>query len=108
MLALPVGRRPTAMLCANLTAALGANAALRSHAYRVPTDMSLIAFDDHPIEKHLDPPLTVVAMPMAEMGATGTRMLFDAIAGIPVRHVVVDDQPRLVIRASTSALLGAS
>jgi len=104
MLALPVERRPTGILCANLTAALGAHTALRAHGYRAPADMSVIAFDDHPIEEHLDPPLTVVAMPMAEMGARGARMLFDAIAGVPVHHVVIDDQPRLMIRASTSAL----
>jgi LacI family transcriptional regulator len=101
LLLLPDAHRPTAVIATNLTAALGAMGALRAHGWRIPQDLSLMAFDDHPIEAFLDPPLTVIRMPMRAMGAHGAAMLFAAIGGEPIRHLVVSDAPELVLRGST-------
>lgn len=102
LLALPADRRPTAILATNLTMALGVQAELRTHGLRVPGDMSLVTFDDHPLEDHLATPLTALRMPMRVMGEVAARMLFASMVGEPLRHVVVPDDPVLVVRASTA------
>lgn len=93
--------RPTALYTVNLVSALGVRAAARELGYSIPGDVSLVTMDDHPILAHTDPALTAVAMPMDEMGELGARMLIDVVEGRPIRHVVTQTQPRLVIRAST-------
>ena len=94
--------RPTAIHTVNLQSALGARSAARAAGLRIPGDLSLVTTDDHPIEAHLDPPLTAVAMPMAEMGTLGATTLLAAIHGLPMGHLVVDTEPRLVVRDSTA------
>lgn len=94
--------RPSAIYTVNLVSALGVRAAARELGYSIPEDLSLVTMDDHPILAHTDPALTAIAMPMAEMGALGTQMLIDVVAGRPIRHVVTQTQPRLVVRASTA------
>jgi len=102
LLRLPRRRRPTAVIALNLTMGLGVVTAVRERGLRVPDDLSVITFDDHPIEDHLAPPLTSIAMPMRAMGVTAATMLSRALAGEPLRHLVVPDRPRLVMRASTA------
>jgi DNA-binding LacI/PurR family transcriptional regulator len=87
----------------NLTMALGVVAAVRARGEVVPRDMSVITFDDHPLEDHLAPPLTSIAMPMRAMGAAAATMLFGSLAGGSLWHEVVVDAPRLVMRDSCTA-----
>lgn len=94
-------RRPTAVVAVNLMTALGLRSEVARAGLRVPQDVSIVTFDDHVVTEHLDPPLTGIRMPMAEMGEAAARMLLEAIDGIPLRHHVVDTVPRLTIRAST-------
>jgi DNA-binding LacI/PurR family transcriptional regulator len=101
LLRLARARRPTALVCLNLTMALGVVAAVRGRGERVPDDVSVVTFDDHPLEEHLAPPLSSIAMPMRAMGTVAAAMLFASLAGEPLRHVVVADAPRLVLRGST-------
>jgi LacI family transcriptional regulator len=94
--------RPTAVFAANLMSALGAVAAIKSAGVRIPGDMSVIAMDEHPIAAHTDPPMTTVAMPLAEMGTEAARMLIDALEGTaPARRLVIETPPRLIRREST-------
>lgn len=106
LLRLARARRPTAVVALNLTMALGVVAAARARGLDVPGGLSVIAFDDHPIEEHVTPPLTAVAMPMRAMGAAAASMLFGSLAGEPMRHVIVPERPRLVRRASTAPPTG--
>ena len=94
---------PTAIFVASLMSALGVRAGLVEHGLRIPDDVSLIAFNDHPIAEHLDPPLTTVRMPNLAMGQMAVRMLLEAIDGQPVGDVMVDATPRIIVRASTAA-----
>jgi len=80
-LALPVGERPTALLCANDLMAIGALQHCRSAGLRVPEDVSLVGFDDLPFVSLIDPPLTTVRQPARQMGARAVEMLFDTLAG---------------------------
>ena len=59
--------------------ALGAMRELQSRGLRVPTDISLIGYDDHPIAAFLNPPLTTLRQPVGELGTHAAKLAFDAI-----------------------------
>jgi LacI family transcriptional regulator len=94
--------RPTAVFVASLMSALGVRSGLVAAGLRIPEDVSLIAFNDHPIAEHLAPPLSTVRMPNLRMGREAVAMLLGAIDGGPVRDLMIEDRPEVVVRASTA------
>jgi LacI family transcriptional regulator len=74
---------PTAIFAANNFIAFGAIRALREMGLRVPDDMSVVAFDDLPVEWISEPFLTVAAQPAYEIGRRAATLLLDRIAGDP-------------------------
>ena len=66
LLALP--HPPTAVFCYDDMTAIGALRQVRKFGLRVPDDISLVGFDDLPIVRYTDPPLTTVHQPMPQMG----------------------------------------
>ena len=66
---------PTAIFCGSDLQALGALEAARLRHLRVPTDLSLVGFDDLPLSSWTSPPLTTVRQPLAEMAATAVRLV---------------------------------
>lgn len=96
------GKRPTAVFAASLVTALGALGAFRQAGVDVPGDLAVVAMDEHPVATHTDPPLTTVAMPLEEMGAAAAGLLLDMVEGAKPRRVLIDTQPRLVVRESTA------
>jgi DNA-binding LacI/PurR family transcriptional regulator len=95
-------RRPDvdAIFAASDLMAVGVLRALRRAGRRVPDDVAVIGFDDLPIGRHTDPPLTTVRQPIEEMGARMTRELLGLIVGGPStpRRIVLGTD--LVLRAS--------
>jgi LacI family transcriptional regulator len=93
---------PTAIFAINHPMTLGALTAIRARGLRVPTDVSVVGFDDTPWAALLDPPLTTIAQPTDELGTAAARLLLERVdrhyAG-PARRIVLP--PRLVVRAST-------
>lgn len=76
VLDLPADRRPTALFCFNDRIAMGAYAAARHHGLEIPTDLSVVGYDDQQlIAAELDPPLTTVALPHYAMGRWATEVL---------------------------------
>jgi len=102
---LAVGRRarPTGLVVASLMSAVGVLAALRDANVKVPEQLSVVAFNDHPFADHTAPALTTVRMPNRRMGEEAVRMLLAAIEGAPVGDLVIGDPPELVVRRSTAA-----
>ncbi|MEJ7749789.1 MAG: substrate-binding domain-containing protein, partial [Candidatus Limnocylindrales bacterium] len=96
--------RPTGMFVASLLGAIGVLAGMRAGGLSVPDEMSVIAFNDHELAGHLDPPLTTVRMPNLQMGAQAVSLLLDAIDGQDQRDVVIDEPPVIVVRGSTRAI----
>lgn len=95
--------RPTGLFAANLMSGLGALRAIHELGMSVPADISLVAMDEHIIAEHTNPPFTTIAMPHYRMGVVAVEMLLDAIVGDrPIRHVMIDEQPTVVPRASTA------
>lgn len=66
---LDLPKRPTALFCFNDRMAMGAYRAVRLRSLRVPTDVSVVGFDNmEQIAPWLDPPLTTMQLPHHEMG----------------------------------------
>ncbi len=95
--------RPTAIVVGNITAAIGALAAVRDAGLDVPADISVIGFHDVPLAPYLSPPLTTVRMPLAELGSQAVDRLLAMIDGQDVDDVVVAARPELVLRGSCAA-----
>ena len=71
--------RPTAILCASDTQALGAIEAIRSLGAEVPGDVSVVGYDD--IVQAGDLGLTTVRQPLEESGRRAIERLLAAIDG---------------------------
>jgi LacI family transcriptional regulator len=56
-------------------------AAIAQAGLRVPDELALVAFDDHPFFAHLSPPLTAVEQPTRELGLAATEMLLALVSG---------------------------
>lgn len=69
------GERFTAILAANDQTAYGVMLGLFNHGYRIPTDVSLVGFDDQFLSAYTLPPLTTVHHPTVEMGQAAAESL---------------------------------
>lgn len=78
---LAAGRRFTAIFCANDLCAIGVIGALHEAGLSVPSDVSVIGFDDIVVARHLIPPLTTVHVDKEAIGAWAIqRLLARALA----------------------------
>jgi LacI family transcriptional regulator len=93
---------PTALVVANVSAAIGAMATARDAGLEIPRDLSVIGFHDVPMAPYLAPPLTTVRMPLAELGSRAVDSLLAMIDGHDVGDVVVSAAPELVLRGSSA------
>lgn len=95
-------RRPDvdAIFAASDLMAVGVLRALYRVGRRVPEDVAVIGFDDLPLGRRTDPPLTTVRQPVEEMGARMVRELLATInRRTTPRSVVLDTE--LVVRQSS-------
>ncbi|GGM37441.1 LacI family DNA-binding transcriptional regulator [Promicromonospora citrea] len=92
---------PTAIFASSDDTALGALRALREAGLSVPRDVSLVGFDDLPVAPWIDPALTTVRQPLAEMGATAVDLVHRArtASGHTLRTELATS---LVLRDSTA------
>uniref|UniRef100_UPI0040534838 LacI family DNA-binding transcriptional regulator n=1 Tax=Microbacterium sp. LWH7-1.2 TaxID=3135257 RepID=UPI0040534838 len=75
-------RAPTAVFCYNDRMAVGAYRAAGERGLVIPSDLSIVGFDDQaPIPDSLFPTLTTVSLPHYEMGAWAVSTLADLIHG---------------------------
>lgn len=70
-------------------AAIGVVEALTEYGYRIPEDVSVAGFDDSRLSAFLNPPLTTVRAPTAEVGRIGAQNLINLIKGYPVENVTL-------------------
>ncbi len=93
----------TGIICASDPLALGAIRAARRAGLSVPTDVSVVGYDDSAFMSCTDPPLTTVRQPIEAIGRAAVEMLADQIDGSPVPTDELFFEPEIVARGSTAA-----
>ncbi len=93
--------RATAIIASSDQMAIAALETARAQGLRVPEDLSLISFDNTPIVRFTDPPLTAIDQPIAETISRAVELLINPHKNeLPTETTVVDGE--LVIRGSTA------
>jgi DNA-binding LacI/PurR family transcriptional regulator len=92
----------TAVFCANDQMALGLLRALAEHGRAVPSDVSVVGFDDIPESAFFLPPLTTVRQDFGELGRQALRLLVDRICGRPAPVAGLPVAPELIVRSSAA------
>ncbi len=83
---------PTAVVAGNNTMLSGVLHECRRRGVRVGTELAVVGYDEVEWADLLDPPITTVAQPTAELGRTAVRLLLDRIAD-PARPPVTKRLP---------------
>ena len=91
----------TGLVVSSPSQGAGALFAARRLGLSIPDDLSIISYTDAPIAKALDPPLTVVDMPVEELGAAGVAALLDVLGGRNDGDRLLTTVPHLILRSST-------
>jgi DNA-binding LacI/PurR family transcriptional regulator len=99
--ALPVEARPTAIIAFNDAMAVGAMNAAQEAGLRVGYDIAITGFDDSPMTRYLDPPLTTIRQPIWEVGQLVISILLSSLDNTPCLDDRVLLPPRLIVRQST-------
>jgi DNA-binding LacI/PurR family transcriptional regulator len=98
-----VTRDFTAFICFNDTAAIGAIRALHEVGMRVPTDVSVVGFDDIVSAAFHVPSLTTIRQPLKKMGKLAASILLNRIANPSLRYAPsILVKPTLIVRESTA------
>lgn len=94
----------TAILAANDLVALGCYEVLRAAGLEVPSDVSVIGYNDISFTHAFCPPLTSVRVPLYEIGQKAAELIFENIDDEGAVSTSVRLTPSLVTRASTAAI----
>jgi LacI family transcriptional regulator len=102
---------PSVVFAANDAMAVGTLSALREAGLSVPGDVAVVGFDDIPVARFLNPPLTSVRVGIAALGERAASVLLTALAERsppvrPARRAVFPAE--LVIRDSCGATVGSA
>ncbi|WP_207769176.1 LacI family DNA-binding transcriptional regulator [Nocardioides currus] len=98
--------RPTAVFAASDQMALAVIEVAHELGLAVPTDLSVVGFDNIPESALADPPLTTVRQPIRDMGHDAVALLIDLIEGREPADLHRTLGTDLVLRRSTHALGG--
>ena len=103
---LALAEPPTAVFCYNDMTAIGLLHAARRQGLAVPGSLAVVGFDDIPFASYVQPSLTTVVQPKAEMGRQAVEMVLALVergpeSGREVSNVVV--QGTLIVRESSAS-----
>jgi LacI family transcriptional regulator len=92
----------TGIICGNDLIALGAIRALRELSISIPSEVSVIGYDDIDFASNASVPLTSISQPAYELGYAAAELIISECEN-PERHVHqrIEFQPRLIVRSST-------
>ncbi|MGW1542095.1 LacI family DNA-binding transcriptional regulator [Streptomyces sp. NPDC002309] len=95
-------RGVTGIVCASDPLALGAIRAARRRGLAVPSEVSVIGFDDSAFMTCTEPPLSTVRQPIEAMGRAAVDLLCAQIQGTQTHPGELLFEPELVVRGSTA------
>lgn len=94
------GTLPDAVVAGNDYFALALTRALAEHGLRVPEDLLVVGYGDHPYAGFLSPSLSSVALPAAELGTTAVDVLLRGSKDSRTHRLI---PPTLVVRESSTS-----
>ena len=100
LLALP--ERPSALFCANDEMAIGAMQACRAAGLTLPSDMSIVGFDDIAFADYTHPRLTTVHQPRNRIGEQVMLMMLNMLKAGSAEQSRVILPHELIVRDSTA------
>ncbi|MEU0571103.1 LacI family DNA-binding transcriptional regulator [Nonomuraea sp. NPDC005983] len=89
---------PDAIFFGDNLMTLGGLEEIRARKLRIPRDVAVASFDDVTWFRHIEPPITAIAQPTAEMGRRAVQLLLRRVRHQPAPSAVLP--ARLVIRQS--------
>lgn len=93
--------RPDAIICENNTIAIGTLKAVRDAGLSMPADLQLIAFDDYPYSRVMDPIPTVVNIDVFELGYQSGALLLKKIRNPALQVQSFTTLPEVIVRSTT-------
>jgi len=93
--------RPTAIIAINDLLAMGVLRAASDLGLRIPTDFSVVGYDDIPAANYLTPRLTTASKDAVRMGREAVRLLLDRIKAPDQPSRRIELQAKFIIREST-------
>ncbi len=93
---------PTAVMCCNDVAAVGALKTLAAKGLRAGKDIALIGFDDLTLCRFTQPPLTSIQFSPRELAGLAFRALLEEMQGV-TKKTNYEYKTRFVLRESTCA-----
>lgn len=103
LLAGSVGKdRPTSLFCANNMITMSVVKAIKKMGLIIPGEIAVLGFDDWEWAQLIDPPVTVVAQPVYDMGNKAAALLIKRMKGgrTPKKPIVILFEPQLLKRKS--------
>jgi LacI family transcriptional regulator len=102
-------QRPTAVLCSNDMTAIGVIREAYDHDIKIPSDLSVIGFDDIRLAQFTTPPLTTVQMSQTELAKLAFKALMNAVAESPPTQPTNEYRivTNLILRRSTAFARGS-
>ena len=73
----------------------------RARGVDVPRDMSITGFDDQDLAANIEPPLTTIRVPAAEMGRRAAEYLLAKLENTPIPEKT-ELQAALIVRDTTA------
>ena len=94
--------KPTAVFCAADMVAFGLISGLKSHGIDVPSDISVVGFDDIEMSETFVPSLTTIRQDRHGLGALSAEKLLKRIEGKSIAENVEILDVEIIIRSSTA------
>jgi len=96
---------PTAIFTLSNTIAMGCMKALKEMNVRIPEDVSLITFDDHPYLDYLETPLSCIAQPVNDISKIAVKFLFSQINNEGNKNKQVLLKPQIILKKSVRRIV---
>jgi LacI family transcriptional regulator len=96
---------PTAIFTLSNTIAMGCIKALNEKNVRIPEDISLITFDEHPYLDYLEIPITCIAQPVSDISKLAIKFLFSRINNNEVKIMQVLLKPEMKFKKSVRRII---
>jgi len=94
----------TAIVCSHDTLAHSVMLHCAERGLRVPDALSIVGFDDIPLCRYTDPPLTTVRQNRTELGKSAFYALSSQMSGVPISTLLLHTE--LVVRGSSGPIKG--